>query len=313
MSHFPHLQDTLPFHRAQTSIIGSEFFVSSSDFQLRHLSSLVAICILVFEYIRTCRFEFTYIWRRPVTASKVAFVVSRYMEITGKIVHYSLIHTVLGRSPYGVSTTRCAFWYTLLSTQCTVMTVCLDIILFLRVYALHQKQTKSLLFGLPLIFPWTLGTYLNWFWVANRQQSFDGLCNVFFHGTSVVIGTGFITCFIVAHGLLWVSAYAKRNVGQGHVPVVRLVVYEGTWVFVILFAIVTATAPFDIALKLFNPFFHYVCPTTLISILNCRIIQNMHSLAIPAASQQSTLCDEDDFRLTTFISTEDGGPADETS
>ncbi|KAF9034052.1 hypothetical protein BJ165DRAFT_744803 [Panaeolus papilionaceus] len=308
MSHLPQLQNLVaPLAQTHNAVVGSEFSVRSSDFQLRHYSSLVAMCLLVLEYMGTCRFEFTYIWRRPVTAPKVAFVVSRYIELIGKVVHYCLIHVVLGRSPSGVSPTRCAAWYTLLSTQCTVMMISLDTILFLRVYALYRKKPTSLLLGLPLLAPWIIGTYLNWVWVVNRRHSFDGLCNVSFYGVSAILILSFSICFIISHVLLCVSAYLKRNVGQGQVPVVRLVVHEGTWVFVILFAIVAATAPADVALKVFNPFYHFVCPPTLVSILTCRIIQNMHSLGVTRAEEESTQCDEDEFRLTTFLTTESGG------
>ncbi|KAF9034025.1 hypothetical protein BJ165DRAFT_1513667 [Panaeolus papilionaceus] len=117
---------------------------------------------------------------------------------------------------------------------------------------------------------------------------------------------------ITAHGLLWFCVYRKRNIGQGHVPVVRLVVKENAWIFVILFGIITACVPMEIAFDMINPFIAFVVPSTLFSILTCHIIRSMHSLAIDAASnvRASSLCDDDAFRLTTIISSDIGTDTD---
>ncbi|KAF9034024.1 hypothetical protein BJ165DRAFT_1513657 [Panaeolus papilionaceus] len=110
----------------------SEYTLSTFDFQIRHIPALVAICALIWNYIWTCRFEFTYIWKRPINTYKIAFVVSRYVEIIGKIAHYCLIHLILGRSRHGINPHLCAIWQTFLYTQCVVMVTALDTILVLR-------------------------------------------------------------------------------------------------------------------------------------------------------------------------------------
>ncbi|KAF9034051.1 hypothetical protein BJ165DRAFT_744853 [Panaeolus papilionaceus] len=249
-----------------------EYTVSTVDFQIRHIPALLAICALVGDYIWTCRFEFTYIWKRPINTYKVAFVVSRYIEIIGKIAHYCLIHLILGRSRQGVNPQLCAIWYTFLYTLCTAMVTALDIILVLRAYALYQQKPITLLLAPPLAVPAILALYDASYLLRHPEQSFDSTCSAYFRGQTKNVGIAIGISFIVAHGLLWLCVYRKRNVGHGHVPVVRLVVTEGAWVFIIMFGIVTASIPMDVALDVLNPFIHFVVPSTLISILVCSII-----------------------------------------
>ncbi|KAF9031308.1 hypothetical protein BJ165DRAFT_1411195 [Panaeolus papilionaceus] len=225
---------------------------------------LIPLCLLVLEYIGTCRFEFTYIWSRPLSISKVLFIVSRYYEIVGKSVHYCLIHLILGRSPAGISPQTCAIWYTLMFSQSVIMVLILDVVLFLRA-------------------PYVFGTHKVWFLWTNQGEVFDGVCNVYLRATSRIL-------------VLLIG-----NLGQGQVPVVKLVVREGSWIFIVLFAIVAALLPSSIAVNTENPFVIFVCPTTLVSVLNCRIIQNMHNIAINEASRRSPCNDNQDFQLTTFI------------
>ncbi|KAF9037492.1 hypothetical protein BJ165DRAFT_559610 [Panaeolus papilionaceus] len=277
------------------------FIVSSLDFQIRHILSLIPLCLLILEYIGTCRFEFTYIWSRPLSISKVLFVISRYYEILGKAVHYCLIHLILGRSPTGISFRRCVLWYTLMFSQTVIMVLILDILLFLRVYALHRKRCCVLFLLIPIAAPYVLGTHKVWSLWTNQGEAFDGICNVFLHTSSSLTALLIGISFIVSHILLWVGIYMKRNVGQGQVPVVKLVVREGSWIFIVLFAIVAALMPSSIAVNTDNPFVTFICPTTIISILNCRIIQNMHNIAINEASRRSPCDNDQDFQLTTFI------------
>ncbi|KAF9037493.1 hypothetical protein BJ165DRAFT_1558257 [Panaeolus papilionaceus] len=262
-------------------MIPPAFIVSSLDFQIRHILSLIPLCLLILEYIGTCRFEFTYIW----SISKVLFVISRYYEIVGKAVHYCLIHLILGRSPAGISPRRCAIWYTLMFSQSVIMVLILDIVLFLRA-------------------PYVFGAHNAWSLWMNQGEAFDGICNVFLHASSSLTALLIGISFIVSHVLLWVGIYMKRNVGQGQVPVVKLVVREGSWIFIVLFALVAGLMPSSIAANTDNPFVTFICPTTIISVLSCRIIQNMHNIAINEASQRSPCDNDQDFQLTTFIHSE---------
>ncbi|KAF9034029.1 hypothetical protein BJ165DRAFT_743833 [Panaeolus papilionaceus] len=282
----------------------SDYTLSTFDFQIRHITALVAICALIGNYIWTCRFEFTYIWKRPINTYQVAFVISRYVEIIGKMVHYCLIHLILGHSLHGVNPHLCAIWHTFLYAQCAIMVTALDIILALRAYALYQQKSIILLLAPPIATPLILALYDMSYRSRNSAHVFDSSCNVYFHGQAKNNGIAIGISFIAAHGLLWLCVYRKRNIGCGHVPVVRLVVNEGGWIFVILLGIVTASIPVKIAFDAINPSILFVVPSTLISILTCHIIRSMHNLATDAASntRANALYDDDDtFRLTTII------------
>ncbi|KAF9034056.1 hypothetical protein BJ165DRAFT_1410077 [Panaeolus papilionaceus] len=150
-----------------------------------------------------------------------------------------------------------------------------------------------LLFVPLLVVPDVLSLYGISYLLRNPEKSFDGGCKAYFQGQakSDVIAIGYLL---------------KRKIGRGHVPIVRLVVNEGAWVSIILFGIITANISLDVAFDVANPFIFFAVSSTLISVLTCRIIRSMHSLAIDASSKvrENSSCDDDAFRLTTIISTD---------
>ena len=49
-----------------------------------------------------------------------------------------------------------------------------------------------------------------------------------------LVFTLYRAAFVLSHGLLCAATFVKRNVARGRAVVVRLVVHEGAWTFVIL-------------------------------------------------------------------------------
>ncbi|KAF9037561.1 hypothetical protein BJ165DRAFT_1597290 [Panaeolus papilionaceus] len=166
------------------------------------------------------------------------------------------------------------------------------------------KHPVVLLLAIPISLPYLFGMYnASSLWV-NQREMFDEVCNINLKssGLSSLSLIRYIS-YVISQLLIWLCIYANRNVGHGHVPVVKLVVRQGSWFFIVLFAIVAALMPASIVVNRENPFLTYVCPTTLISVLICRGIQSMHELALNNAAQRPT-CDDEDFQLTTFIHSE---------
>ncbi|KAF9044926.1 hypothetical protein BJ165DRAFT_1540616 [Panaeolus papilionaceus] len=185
------------------------------------------------------------------------------------------------------------------------MIIILDIILFLRVYALYQKNFLILLLVPAILSPYACGVYTSWNVVLRRRESFNGLCDVTtFHDlryARIALGV----TLILSHAAIWLCGYLKRNTGQGRIPVVRLVVHECSWIFALLVACVAVILPAGISSGVINPYYHFFLPTTLLSAVNCRIIQNMHNLALNAQNQHHPReANDEAFRLTTFIHTD---------
>ena len=110
------------------------------------------------------------------------------------------------------------------------------------VYALYmyKKNAKVHLLALPIMAQFIIGSVR-----VSRCPRFDPYCNkptslmdacftgcVFWYPSYSVSVT---LCFsrgsvVLAHTILWVATYAKRNVGEGQAVVVRLVVREGAWI-----------------------------------------------------------------------------------
>ncbi|KAF9037461.1 hypothetical protein BJ165DRAFT_1408172 [Panaeolus papilionaceus] len=270
----------------------AQFVITSFDFHIRHILSLIPLCLLFLEYVNTCRFEFSHMWGRPFALSKTLYIISRYFEIAGKMSHYFLIHLIIGRSTFGITSQKCATWYLLMFSDSVTMALILDAVLFLRglltwkrclvgqaVYALYRKSSLVFLLLVPLIIPYGVAAYTAHDTWVHRQQLFDGVCDIIIHQPILTLVVG--VSFVISHVIVWICGYARRNVGYGRVPVVRLVVREGTWVFIVLFAISAALTPTSIAVKTTNPFLSFV-----------------------EGAQGSTASDVQDFRLTTFIHTE---------
>ncbi|KAJ3507096.1 hypothetical protein NLJ89_g6495 [Agrocybe chaxingu] len=212
--------------------------LSRAALDKRHYSSLAALVLLVLDHAATFRHEYALIWKSPRSFVKGLYLGSRYLALAAEIAHYSLIHAFLLHAPVKLET--CRAWFLFLIASCTVLMAILDSVLFLRVYALYERDRRAYVLALLLFLPYVPTAVLIW-------------RNVFlpysFSNTST---------FVIGHLALWIASYSKRNIAQGQSVVVKLVVYEGACVFVLLSAIVAGMVPYSFVSQTGNPFVLFV-------------------------------------------------------
>ncbi|CAA7261242.1 unnamed protein product [Cyclocybe aegerita] len=233
--------------------------LSRAALDKRHYSSLAALVLLVLEYASMFKYEYALIWKSPHSFVKSLYLGSRYLALAAEIAHYSLIHAFLLHAPVNLET--CRAWFLFLIASCTVLMAILDSVLFLRVYALYEQDRRAYALALLLFLPYVPTAVLIWR-NAFLPHSFSNTCDLTMAPLeTIVIGS----TFVIGHLALWIASYSKRNIAQGQSVVVKLVVYEGACVFVLLSAIVAGMVPYSFISQTGNPFVLFVWPIAGIS------------------------------------------------
>ncbi|KAF8156570.1 hypothetical protein B0H34DRAFT_466802 [Crassisporium funariophilum] len=225
---------------------------------LRNYSSLASLALLLYEYVVTWQFEFRYIWKSPTrSALKRIYLFSRYFALLAQIINFVLILNPLSRIP--VKLEHCRQWLLFLVLGCGALFAALDAVIMLRVYALYNRSPRVAiflcsLFGLQAlaIFSTALTNY--------RRDSYDDACNVGrTRGEGLMLG---------------------RNTGQVEPRLASMVVHEGSWIFVLMFAIVVLAVPYTFVLDKTRPSLVFLWPQSFFSIAACRLIMGMQRLHI---------------------------------
>ena len=125
---------------------------------------------------------------------------------------------------------------------------------FIIAYALYKKNPKIFILTIPIILQFVVGAILARFKFSD-ENVFNYQCDL--HTVPVdVVYLGYVStplqvygkynssftvffCFcsisvILAHAALWLVTFVRRKVAGGHAAVVKLVVHEGAWIFVLL-------------------------------------------------------------------------------
>ncbi|KAF9480367.1 hypothetical protein BDN70DRAFT_920611 [Pholiota conissans] len=269
--------------------------LSRRAFNVRNYTSLVALVFVAVDHIWWAKAEYQHIWRLATfnrTASLiigVLYIWARYSSLFTLIAHYVFIHKFLAKG--SVSDKKCSAWFLVLFVDSWSLVLVLDIILFLRVYALYSKNKKTLVLAVPIIVQFVIPTLT--FWSVFRDKSFDYKCNFKFRNSQKMETVLQGVVVIVAHASLWVAVFVKRNAGRGpYTLIVKLVVHEGFCTFAILLALVSGLAPHLYASRSANPFILFVWPITVISITACRLIMNMRSLSVETTANDDLATDE---------------------
>ncbi|KJA14156.1 hypothetical protein HYPSUDRAFT_461693 [Hypholoma sublateritium FD-334 SS-4] len=236
-----------------------ESTLSLSAFSARNYTSLAALVFLILDHLTGCKSEYKYIWRSLIFTRASSSVIgllyiwARYSALITMIGHYALVRVLLAKG--SVPEMQCRTWFLSLFMSMASQMLVLDAILFLRVYALHCKDKKILFLIVPIIAQFTPATVT--FWSILRQSTFDYKCD-FRNPKQLQFALQGVTV-IFAHASLWAASFAKRNIGRGPcVALVKMVVHEGLWAFVLLLAIVSGVVSPSFVLRSANPFIIFV-------------------------------------------------------
>ncbi|KAF8156122.1 hypothetical protein B0H34DRAFT_716282 [Crassisporium funariophilum] len=283
-----------------------EFTLGQDAFNVRSYSSLAALVCLLLDHLISCRSEYSLIWRAPSSTVKYIYLFARYYALAVQILNYGLVQAVLVHGL--VKREQCQVWYTILFVSSLALMAALDAILLLRVYALYRQSGKKVCaLVLPVAFPFVICFSYTGRNIYLTKAPFSPLCDL---PRTPLEGALLVPTVVIAHMLVWVATFAKRNVAEGQAVVVRLVVHEGGWTLVVFFAIVAAITPYTYATHSTNPFVVFVWPTTIFSITSCRLIINMRQLKTEPRSVSASSIN--DVHLSTVIRTDLEGSQIET-
>lgn len=283
-------------------MVEEQLGLSKVAFNVRNYISLASLLCLVIDYASTCKFEVNHIWRRPKVLVSFLYLFSRYTGLITMIAHFVLVHKLLAHAP--VPLKICRNWFLVFLASCAIQVLVLDSILFLRAYALYKKNPKVFLLTIPIILQFVIAAILITLKFSN-ENVFNHQCDLQTVPFDVVY---LAISVILAHGALWLVTFVQRKVAGGEAAVVKLVVHEGAWIFVLLLAIVAGIFPYSYASRVGNPTIIFGLPTTMISIASCRIIMNMRRLKVEPRG--SNAVSTSDFRLSTVIQTSHGTQED---
>ncbi|KAF9001124.1 hypothetical protein BDQ17DRAFT_1542889 [Cyathus striatus] len=278
-----------------------ELFVSNyQSAYFRTISTLSALIVLLFEYVLNFQDEFRFVWRKPrITTIKVVYLISRYGAILTQIVNLVVARLVMDRIP--VSKHLCKIWFIFHMTSATGFLFALDIVLMIRVYALYNCDPKVGTFLATLLI--TQAVLVSTFAWRSGDIPLSISCNIttkqeILAPSVFVIGT---------HLLLLAMTMYKRKVVAEQSALLDLVVRDGTYMFVFVFSVFTATIPYSLVVDYAESHVMFVWPTTFFSVFACRLILNMRNLRTSFEdTNQPPLSAEDtsvDFEFTSFFDT----------
>ncbi|KAF8989470.1 hypothetical protein BDQ17DRAFT_1373172 [Cyathus striatus] len=237
------------------------FYISS--IRSRNYSSLAALVVLTWEWASVFPHELEWIWMRPITVVKCIYIYARYVGL----VLFSTVPT---------PEHACRTWYIVLMSMGLSLLLAIDVILMLRVYALYNKSTAvAIVMG-------TLGIcqiILEILCIVHSMPHipFNPICNSMDEPQELYY-------FVALEGLIqlviWTMMFRRRVVlGSrivGRIPLVELLVRDGTCVAVVTCAICFYNLPHTLHTETNKVHLILVWPITFFSGAACRLVMNMH-------------------------------------
>ncbi|KAG2021241.1 hypothetical protein CC2G_006495 [Coprinopsis cinerea AmutBmut pab1-1] len=258
-------------------------------------SYAAAVTFLVWDVLITLRDEVTYIWPIPWSLTKAVFFFVRYFPIC-----LEMSTQFYGAPlPLTYSFHGCYIWNVYQGLSSILVIAAVDYILILRVHAMYPRNKpvryiSSLLYVAELVMM-SVGIGL-----AVPQLKYDERCVV---SESPIVFTAAAGCPIAFQAFLfgatvWKFCRAVRA-GWGHVPIVQLLLRDGTWAFGLLFVVLTCEALlYGFAAGAYTGFL-YGWLNTAFSICGYRIILNIHS----TVSRTRDESNDNDIQFTSNICT----------
>ncbi|KAH6919333.1 hypothetical protein BKA70DRAFT_47775 [Coprinopsis sp. MPI-PUGE-AT-0042] len=231
-----------------------------------------AVAFLVYDVLITFPDEVRLIWPIPWSFTKVVFFFIRYFPIVMQMSTQFYGVPLLEYSPRG-----CYIWNVYQALGAILVMGAVDYILILRVFAMYPRN-KTVRWLSVILYAAEMSTMAIGIGLSVPQLEFDKHCVVFKTPITTLISAG---CPIVYQAFLfgvtlWKFIVAVKE-GWGHVPLVVLLIRDGTWAFLLLFLILSTEA----ALFGFTPGAYsaliYGWLNTAFSVCGYRILLNLHN------------------------------------
>jgi len=259
-------------------------------------SSVAAMVFLIWDILITLDDEVEYIWPSPWTIPKFCFFFLRYFTLS---LHITTMF--LGTPPYTFTARQCYGWgvYQALASLLLITTV--DYVLLVRIFAIYPRNRAV---------KWiTIGGYITelvivavGFGLSVPKLVTDEYCTVLDAPPTFVVAAG---APIVFQAFLFVLTMVKftqaLKEGWGDVPLMRLLVRDGTWAFILLFAIFIGEALlYGFAPSAYTSIL-YGWLNTAFAFCGYRILLNINGTGQPAPRGQTDTSTRPTIQFTTVI------------
>ncbi|KAF9449611.1 hypothetical protein P691DRAFT_667119 [Macrolepiota fuliginosa MF-IS2] len=213
--------------------------------QIRQYSNVAGLAVLVYDQILTWEQEVQYIWSGSDIFVKSSYCLSRYLALIIQIV--GIIHS----SPSVLLRRKgnCLPWFTFQVYTTYLLLWNLELVMMTRVYALYGRTPPM---GALLVVWFIISRVLN---IWSGMESLKGLePNLFCTTTETPEDSKWFSLTVVINQfLLWVLTYYKYRSavreGWSKHPIVRVVVRDNLWVFIILSGIIISLLPYSLYIQ----------------------------------------------------------------
>ncbi|KAL0955992.1 hypothetical protein HGRIS_002169 [Hohenbuehelia grisea] len=201
-------------------------------------SSVAALCFLVWDICITMQDEVQLMWFKPLSLTKILYFYVRYVPM---LVQASLLVVGTELSPqFNFTFHDCFIWQVFQGVASVTIIAAVDFILILRVYALyHARPNFRIVVG--ILFIVELVCMVVGLVLALPGVRYDDICAVTGVPSSLLVyAFGSILFQIFLFGLTAYQFFVAVRSGWGNVPLIELLMRDGTWAFGLLFAVVVA-------------------------------------------------------------------------
>ncbi|KAJ7928484.1 hypothetical protein B0H13DRAFT_984361 [Mycena leptocephala] len=276
--------------------------------QVVYRSSLAALTFLIYDILITMDDEVRFVWPKPWNRMKFLYLFIRYMPL---FVQFSIL--VIGSpelSPHFNFTPHdCFIWQVYQGVATVLVFAAVDYVLILRVCALyHNNATIRKLVLISFAFE-VCGMCVG-LGLSLPGIKFDDICLVTSVSPTLLIYGGATLLFqTFLFGLTLVKFVRAVREGWGDTPLVGLVMRDGTWAFIFLFAVVGGDASLY-GLK--NHTFAGILYGWVLSVFSFsgyHVLLNLDRLSdAPRLPTSQTSTNESPYQFTTRIITDGGEP-----
>ncbi|KAF8993854.1 hypothetical protein BDQ17DRAFT_1412785 [Cyathus striatus] len=235
------------------------------DLSLIHAGVLVGLISVIVDGLLCARNEYRYVWLQPWSKVKLLYIFSRY----GAVVVHSVSYAVTSSLSSLVSGPHiCYNWILFQHISFSTLYFVFELVLMLRVIPRMVQDEECIVIEAPT------DTGIFGLMLLQNQAIIAGLT-------------------------LWRYRHAIRD-GWANIPVVKLVIRDGVWIFCAITAVFAATIPYSMFVEHMGHVFFSLL-VTIASIFACRLILNMQSLiSTDPLNGNHTHHTEEDLQLTSF-------------
>ncbi|KAF8154427.1 hypothetical protein B0H34DRAFT_522875 [Crassisporium funariophilum] len=226
--------------------------VESTSFQ--NYSCLSALIFLLWDYIDSFGDEIKFVWSKPWSPVRCAYLYTRYFGFSWQLANY--VYLVVRVSRLHMPSDVCRWWFGVQTVALWTLYAASDMVLMLRVYALHRHSSRVGAFLIALhvsetVMACVLGSRMI------KAVVFDSACN----GIEVPIEPMiFAFGVILSQCIVWTMTIRKRNVTNGtQVPVVNIVFRDGKWALIVFCAIFATSIPLSFSRQSAKPHIIFSC------------------------------------------------------